>query len=130
MKCKIDGIRYPDGSVSTAPAVTTPLIFEKAGIYELTVKAYVAFEKQYQIADRETFLADFREGLAETLDNDGSLTVDVAGIDVEKGLLSVWVTANICTQMKTVCVISVQNMCSSILKIGRNLLILYTIRQL
>jgi len=50
-------------------------------------------EKQYQITDQEEFIADFREGLAETIDNNCNLTVDVAEIDMEKGILSVLVTA-------------------------------------
>lgn len=50
-------------------------------------------KKQYEIADREEFIADFRENLAEVLDSDCEITVDVTGMDLQKGLLSVKVTA-------------------------------------
>lgn len=50
-------------------------------------------KKQYQIADEEEFIADFRENLAKVIDSDCDITVDVAGLDVQKGCLSVRVTA-------------------------------------
>lgn len=50
-------------------------------------------KKQYQLADREEFIADFRENLAKVIDSDCDITVNVAGMDLQKGLLSVRVTA-------------------------------------
>lgn len=50
-------------------------------------------KKQYQFADREEFIADFRENLAKVIDSDCDITVNVAGMDLQKGLLSVRVTA-------------------------------------
>ena len=49
-------------------------------------------KRQYQIADKEEFIADFRENIAKVIDSEGEITVDVAGMDMEKGVLSVRVT--------------------------------------
>ena len=46
-------------------------------------------EKQYEIADVQEFISDFKEALAETLDSDSDISVDIAALDTGKGLASV-----------------------------------------
>ena len=51
-------------------------------------------KKQYTIADTKEFVADVRESIAQAVDSDGAITVDVLKIDREKGLCSIRVTAD------------------------------------
>lgn len=51
-------------------------------------------KKQYTIADTKEFVADVRESIAQVVDSDGAITVDVLKIDREKGLCSIRVTAD------------------------------------
>ena len=53
----------------------------------------MAVSKKYTINDRNEFLADMVESLAVSLDAASDIKVDVLGCDMEKGLLSVRVTA-------------------------------------
>lgn len=46
-------------------------------------------ENTYTLENKEEFLADFVEGLLIKIESDSEIEVQVAGIDVEKGLLSV-----------------------------------------
>ena len=46
-------------------------------------------EKTYTIADNEEFIADFTENLLLQISNDADMEIQVAGVDYEKGLLSV-----------------------------------------
>lgn len=46
-------------------------------------------EKSYTIADNEEFIADFTENLLLQISNDADMEIQVAGVDYEKGLLSV-----------------------------------------
>lgn len=50
-------------------------------------------ENTYEITDREEWIADFAQELSQTLDNDCDLMIEIAGADLEKGLLSVRTTA-------------------------------------
>lgn len=51
-------------------------------------------KKQYGIADEAELAADVRESVAQAVDSDGDITVEVIGSDLEKGVLSVRVTAD------------------------------------
>lgn len=51
-------------------------------------------KKQYTIADTKEFAADVRESIAQAVDSDGAITVDILKIDREKGLCSIRVTAD------------------------------------
>lgn len=51
-------------------------------------------KKQYTITDTKEFVADVRESIAQAVDSDGAITVDVLKIDREKGLCSIRVTAD------------------------------------
>ena len=53
----------------------------------------MAVSKKYTINDRNEFLADMVETLTVSLDVASDIKVDVLGCDMEKGLLSVRVTA-------------------------------------
>ena len=55
---------------------------------------YSLLKKQYTIADTKEFAADVRESIAQAVDSDGAITVDVLKIDREKGLCSIRVTAD------------------------------------
>lgn len=46
-------------------------------------------EKTYTIADNKEFIADFTENLLLQISNDADMEIQVAGVDYEKGLLSV-----------------------------------------
>lgn len=51
-------------------------------------------KKQYGIADEAELAADVSESVAQAVDSDGDITVEVIGSDLEKGVLSVRVTAD------------------------------------
>ena len=51
-------------------------------------------KKQYNIADEAELAADVSESVAQAVDSDGDITVEVIGSDLEKGVLSVRVTAD------------------------------------
>lgn len=51
-------------------------------------------KKQYVIADTKELAADIRESIAQAVDSDGAISVDVFKIDREKGLCSVRVVAD------------------------------------
>lgn len=53
----------------------------------------MAVSKKYSINDRNEFLADMVEALTVSLDAASDIKIDVLGCDMEKGLLSVKVTA-------------------------------------
>lgn len=57
-------------------------------VVEETVEAMFT-EKNYSISDRNEFIADLIENLAYVLDSESEITVEITGIDVDKGLLSV-----------------------------------------
>lgn len=51
-------------------------------------------KKQYGIADEAELIADVRESVAQAVDSDGDITVEVIKGDLKKGVLSVRVTAD------------------------------------
>lgn len=51
-------------------------------------------KKQYGIADEAELAADVRESVAQAVDSDGDITVEIIGSDLKKGVLSVRVTAD------------------------------------
>lgn len=51
-------------------------------------------EKQYGIADEAELAADVSESVAQAVDSDGDITVEVIGSDLKKGVLSVRVMAD------------------------------------
>ncbi len=51
-------------------------------------------KKQYNIADEAELAADVSQSVAQAVDSDGDITVEVIGSDLEKGVLSVRVTAD------------------------------------
>lgn len=53
---------------------------------------HLMLEKTYGIADTQEFLADFMQALCYGLVTDSDVQVDVMGVDLEQGLLSVRVT--------------------------------------
>lgn len=53
----------------------------------------VCTKKQYTVADRQELAADLRESIAQGISSDADVTVDIAKSDLEKGIISVHVTA-------------------------------------
>lgn len=51
-------------------------------------------KEQYKISDAKELAADIRESIAQAIDSDGDITVDILKCDREKGLCSVVVTAD------------------------------------
>ena len=51
-------------------------------------------KKQYNIADEAELAADVSESVAQAVDSDGNITIEVTGSDLKKGVLSVRVTAD------------------------------------
>ena len=51
-------------------------------------------EKQYGIADEAELAADVSESVAQAVDSDGNITVEIMKNNLEKGVLSVCVTAD------------------------------------
>lgn len=52
----------------------------------------IMLHTDYEIADKDEFVADVVQNLSMTMDTDSKLTVDVIGQDTDKGILSIRVT--------------------------------------